>query len=170
MAWFDDVFLPSLFKCPRPKGFLWLSENQTECFIRQRGVESHQFLTQNTINGGFYVFGGNYTYDWNGRKVSVFPCKSGISRLYFGQTEEEKQQFWKLSEQKSLLDGIEKAIKMKGRNPKRFSEKLMKATENLLICIKCFDACAASEDDEELEDALFDLEEAEKSYYKYYFA
>lgn len=40
----------------------------------------------------------------------------------------------------------------------------------LILCLRLFDASAASEEDADFEDALFDLDQAEIRYYKYYFA
>lgn len=167
--WFDDVFLPSLFeRYGTSKG--WLSEKQFMCFERQNGVKTRQLTRQNSINDGFYVFGAVLEYTWNGRIISVFPRKSGKAEIYFGRTKEEDAQFLIEEEKRQYKKSMESAQKMKEKRPEEFEKRLEKAAQDLLICIRCLDASAASENDDELEDAIFDLEEAEKRYYKYYFA
>lgn len=176
-TWFDDTFLPSLFERyqetknkPDFKGFIWLSEKQFDCFKRQSGVKSQQLMTQNTINGGFYVFGCVYEYNWNERSISVYPCKNGIAKLHFGNTEEEKELFRQSEKSKEKYRKFVEAKRLKLKMPEKFMERMKKAEESLLLHIKCVDASAASEDDEDFLCDLEDLERAEERYYRYYFA
>ncbi len=167
--WFDDVFLPSLFDYAGTSEKI-ISEKQLMVFERQDGVKIEQFTRQNSINGGFYVFGGCLHYEWRGRIVNVYPLKNGKAKIHFGFTEGEHRAWLKSVEEVRMKKSCESASKLKKRDPEKFFDKLRKAEAELLLCIKLLDAAAASEDDSELEDSIFDLEEAERRYYKYYFA
>lgn len=166
--WFDTIFLPSLFEYAGPGVSKRITEKQAVCFCKQKGIKERQHANL-SYYGVSYVVCTEYTYKWNGRNVSVTFYRNG-PMVHFGETKEESE----IRAKKQEIDRYKKECKdvkkMKVNRPEKFFEKLEKASENLYICIKCFDASAASEDDEELDDSIFDLEEAEKRYYKYYFA
>lgn len=166
--WFDTVFLPSLFEYVGKGRTKRISEKQANCFVSQRGVEEIQH-TGLSYYGSSYVVCTEYQYNWNGRPVSLFCTKRG-NELSFGMTQEENSEFMKERKKEELFREFEKARILKRRRPEKFNEKLESAQRNLLTLIRCFDASAASEDEEDLEDTLYDLEAAEMMYYKYYFA
>lgn len=166
--WFDTVFLPSLFEYAGVGQSKRISEKQAECFERQHGVFEKQH-TNLSYFGVSYVTCTTYTYLWNDRTVEVMHSRTGIT-IHFGMTKEEEQEYQKRLEKSRDSKDMDSIARMKERRPEKFKEKFEKAAENLLLCILLFDASAASEDDSDFEDALFYLEDAEKRYYKYYFA
>lgn len=167
--WFDDVFIPSLFDYFQ-KGGKTISEKQLYVFEGKNGVKSHQLLQQNSINGGFYVFGSSMEYKWRGREVYVYPQSNGRARISFSMTKEEKEN-WKIEQEKDgESEKIREIKEMKKENPERFSQRLEKAEKRLIKSIRYLDASAASDDDDDFSVSVDDFWRASKIYYMYYFA
>lgn len=119
--WFNDIFLPSIFRRAGTGKPLWLTQKQTAICTDN--------MAKNVVSysDGVHSYRHyNYSYVWNGRKVILsYSKKNGCGTIEFGMNEEEQKAAAiarKEEKRRIELETVERAK----RNPDRLKKRIEK--------------------------------------------
>lgn len=119
--WFNDVFLPSIFRRAGTGKPLWLTQKQTAICTDNMTKNAASF------SDGVYSFRHyNYSCTWNGRKVILsYSKKNGCGTIEFGPNEEEQKAAAIEREEEKRRIELETVERAK-RNPDRLKKRIEK--------------------------------------------
>lgn len=140
MAWFDDVFMPSLFAKVGAGKTMWLSQRQTAVCVKN--MDMHE-----TKNDGYQGHSATHYWfstTWDGRDVRVNYSKlNGCSTIEFGLNADERKMNEAKSAEEKRSDNEADRIrfsKMKEKHPERWSMLVESAKRNYEHAVKILEA------------------------------
>ena len=130
--WFDDVFLPSVFKRARATigEPLWLTRKQTAVCVQY--MHRQTVYIESKTSSGYH---DNYVYSWNGRTIELcYSSKNGCGSIVFYANESEQKQIAEESQKRRRQRDIESAKRLFRRDPGKWAAKVQKIKQDIEEC------------------------------------
>jgi hypothetical protein len=144
MAWFEDVFLQSIFEKTGANNGKWLTVKQTSICCQYMQQESRTYESKY----GERYKALMYTTVWNGREVWLYYSKlNGCGQMYFDYNDAEKAELQAREDEEKQQRTLAHIQRCYQKHPDKYAKKIVEIKEEIAYWEEDLKDCIANGED-----------------------